>query len=151
MCCNVLQCVAVCCRLASRQKWTVSISRHAVKRMSCSELQCVAVCCRELQCVAVCCSVLQCVAVCCRLVSRQKTYVVSIRYAVEKVCCSVVQCVAMGCVLQCVAGKYITHIRTYIRTHTYLDVRTSEDMCLLYAYTCAHSIRTHVLTLYVHM
>ena len=37
---DVLQCVAVCCRV----------------------LQCVAVCCSVLQCVAVCCSVLQCVA-----------------------------------------------------------------------------------------
>ena len=37
--CNMLQCIAVCCRLC------------------CSVLQCIVVCCSVLQCVAACCSV----------------------------------------------------------------------------------------------
>ena len=83
-CCNVLQCVAVCCS-----------AFHAS--------QCVAVCCSVLQCIAVCYSVLQCVTMCYSVLQC-----VAVRCSVLQcvaVCCSVLQCVAVCCsVLQCVAG-----------------------------------------------
>jgi len=64
VCCNVLQCVAVC---YSELKYVAVLSgdrpRALYVAVCCSVLQCVAVCCSVLQCVAVCCRVLQCVAV----------------------------------------------------------------------------------------
>jgi len=114
VCCNVLQCVTVCCSVLhvplKSKRWV-----HACGAVCCSVLQCVAVhhsmlhftntvkktslcvCCRVLQCVEVRCSALQCVAVCCSY--RSKVTKVSLC-----VCCSVMQCVAVCCrVLQCAA------------------------------------------------
>ena len=65
MCCNMLQCVALCCsvkKLPDDEQVTYAVFCSVFFAVCCSVLQCVAVC---LQCVAVCCSVLQCVAVCC--------------------------------------------------------------------------------------
>jgi len=72
-CCNVLQCVAVCCSVLvsvcrARCVWGARVLQCAA--VCCSVLQCVGVCmsckmCVGCMCVAVCCSVLQCVAVCC--------------------------------------------------------------------------------------
>jgi len=61
VCCNVLQCVAVC---FSAFIVRLYVSRWGRRRESCvcsSVLQCVAVCYGALQCVLVRCSVLQCV------------------------------------------------------------------------------------------
>ena len=64
MCCNVLQCVAVCCG--------EGCPPHCPPICCCSVLQCVAEKGIDVRptvrpsVVAVCCSVLQCVAVCCR-------------------------------------------------------------------------------------
>jgi len=111
VCCSVLQCVTVWCRVIHKETFSISfwfsptyprelghrltflvLQRVAV---SCSGLQWVAVCCSVLQCAAVCCSVLQCVAVCCSVLQC------------AAVCCSVVQYVAMWCsALQCVAVRY---------------------------------------------
>jgi len=55
---DVLNCVAVCCRV-----FISSCCCIACVAMCCNVLQCVAMCCNVLQCVAVFCSVLQCVAV----------------------------------------------------------------------------------------
>jgi len=74
VCCSVLQCVAVCCRVlhdallrVCSKKWRllqcVAVC-CSVLFLCCSGLQCVAVYCNVLQCVAVRCSVLQCVADC---------------------------------------------------------------------------------------
>jgi len=58
MCCNVLQCVAVCCSVCVcvLQKPLRLLLPIPILRLE------VAVCCNVLQCGAVCCSVLQCVA-----------------------------------------------------------------------------------------
>ena len=75
VCCSVLQCVAVCCRVLNAS-YTANMTdtiriiiipiflSSGVNEMCCSVLQCVAVHCSALQCVAVRCSALQCVAVC---------------------------------------------------------------------------------------
>jgi len=59
VCCNVLQCVAMCCSLlhSSNAGWSVfcNPSSNVVCHLYIRRL--------KLQCVAVCCSVLQCVAV----------------------------------------------------------------------------------------
>jgi len=64
VCCNVLQCVAVC---VSDDQQGMSGTGFGQVAVSCSVLQCVAVyfelCCNVWQCVAVCRGVLQCVAV----------------------------------------------------------------------------------------
>ena len=56
MCCNVLQCVAVCVcgGLLGSVDDEVCVSKYVA--VCCSVLQCVAVCCRVVQCVAVCSS-----------------------------------------------------------------------------------------------
>ena len=54
VCCNVLQCVAVCCSVL---QCVAETYEHA------GEMRDTVVCCNVSQCVAVCCSVLQCVAV----------------------------------------------------------------------------------------
>ena len=77
VCCSVLQCVAVCCRVCRVLRaphWRPPL-RHREVDVCCSVFTCVlvAVCCSVLQCVqcvAVCCSVLQCVAVCLQGVPR---------------------------------------------------------------------------------
>ena len=95
MCCNALQCVAICHRVLQ----CVAPVLHS---------RCVAECCRVLQCVAVCCSVWQIVAVRCSELQcvanfqalQDKT--VGIQTAFH-LCCSVLQRVAACCsVLQCV-------------------------------------------------
>jgi len=54
VCCNVLQCVAVCC------------SQMQIPTLQVVWLELCGVCCSVLQCIEVCCNVLlQCVAVCC--------------------------------------------------------------------------------------
>jgi len=70
VCCNVLQCVAVCYSVL--QSWAfeeIFAMGHTYVTGVCSRVsQSVAECCSVLQCVAVCCSVLQCVAMCCSVV-----------------------------------------------------------------------------------
>jgi len=83
VCCIVLQCVAVRCRVLQSFQ---SLSSQIVLAL----LQCVAVCCRVLQCVAVCCRVLQCVAESSKCVFADSTG------AVVK-CCSVLHCSALCC------------------------------------------------------
>jgi len=81
VCCNVLQCVAVCCRVFQ------SAERSAV-------------CCNMLQCVASCCNALQCVVVCCSL----RSVVQCVAHVLQRVavCCKMLQCVAASCrVVQC--------------------------------------------------
>jgi len=101
VCCGVLQCVTVCCRVIHKE--TVSNSfwflptnpRELGHRLTFLVLQRVAVSCSVLPWVAVCCSVLQCAAVCCSVLQC------------AAVCCSVVQCGAVwSFVLQCVAVRY---------------------------------------------
>ena len=111
MCCSVLQCSAVCCRVLQ-----FCCSVHTMKAIDievagmclevcCSVLQCVAVCRSVLQCSAVCCSVLQCGAVLCSVLqfccSVQTMAAVDIEVVgvYVAVCCSVLQCVAV--LLQC--------------------------------------------------
>jgi len=129
VCCSVLQCVAVCCRISlinTRVVINAPLS-FAVTRcvVCCSVLLSMAVCCNVLQDVTVCCSVLlslalawQCIAVCCSVL--QCVAVWCSRIQCVAVCCSgflrqwisllsllrtVLQCIAMCCrVLQCVAG-----------------------------------------------
>ena len=60
VCCNVLQCVAVCLFFTSGAAWQSLDPRPTV-------LQIVAVCCRVLQYITECCSMLQYVAVCCSM------------------------------------------------------------------------------------
>jgi len=107
MCCIVLQCVAVCCRMINECTFRENLStlsilcvdsvlqQHCtltVFAVCCSVLQRVAMCCSVLQCVAACCNVLHCVAVCCSVLQRVAA------------CCSMLQCGAVWCsVLQCVA------------------------------------------------
>ena len=64
MCCDVLQCVAVCCSVLHRVAAVYKCVSFGTPREHALEVS-VAVCISTLQCVAVCCSVLQCVAVCC--------------------------------------------------------------------------------------
>ena len=62
LCCNALQCVAVCCSVLQRRFCIHGCERSTDLRVGgdACVLQCVAMCCSLLQCVAVCCSVLQC-------------------------------------------------------------------------------------------
>ena len=108
-CCNVLECVAVCCsmfhcihvhiqiqlelyaKILQRNQYKIKIQIESIlcvytfPHADCSASQCGAMCCTAHH-TAVCCSVLQCVAV----------------------CCSVLQCVAVCCsVLQCVVCMYV--------------------------------------------
>ena len=103
MCCNVLQCVAVCyngiekegtgdytARVWRRKREKGKFINHSIEQICvlqcvvvrCSVMQCVVVRCSVLQCVVVCCSVLQCVAACCSVLQC------------AAVCCSVLQCVS---------------------------------------------------------
>jgi len=119
VCCSVLQCAAVCCRVLQRVQNYWRSSRHVsdVVNDILSSITCV--CCSVLQCAAVFCSVLQCVAACsevlaqslqraqnCWRSSRHASAVVNdILSSITYVCCSVLQCAAVCCsVLQCVAG-----------------------------------------------
>jgi len=76
VCCNVLQCVAVCCMCCSvlqcvamyhseltsfRWMFVPTVGTN-IQRKDVSAQWYIAMCCSVLQCVAVCCSVLQCVA-----------------------------------------------------------------------------------------
>ena len=103
MCCNVLQCVAVCCSALQCESHDIAltVSAHlsiANVRVVCV-LQCVAVCCSVLQCVAVCCSLLQCVAVRCSALqceSHDIALTVSAHLSIANV--------RVVCVLSCVAA-----------------------------------------------
>jgi len=149
VCCNVLQCVALCCRDIHTCKSSEWWHPMWPSTMCCSVLQCVVVCCDVLQCVGLwcmntyihpagtsttCCSVLQYVAVW-HSVAQCVT-----------VCCSALQCVALHCsVLICVTwihrhiqidlpqkknmrmSVYMIHIHQYI--HEYIHVYTHMNIC----------------------
>ena len=108
LCCDVLQCVAVYCRLLFRATFSFLSCIYVRGAVCCRVLQCVTVCCSVFQCVAVCCVVLQCVTVCCSVLQC------------VAVCCSVLQCAAVRCsVLQCVATESLLlckHVRLFVYT-----------------------------------
>jgi len=88
VCCNVLQCVAVCCKCVAV---CCSVMQRAA--VCCTTLHYVAVCGlwlrneshgSVLQCIAVCCSALHCAALCCSVLG---------------VSCSVLHYAALHCIM----------------------------------------------------
>ena len=124
VCCRVLpvccQCVAVCCRVAVLQCCSVlqcvavcCVWHHLLRGLGVcplcsvrSVLQCTAVYCSVLQCVAVCCSVFCCVAEGCSVLQCIASVlpVLSVLQCVA-VCCGVLRCVAVCCNVLCLASS----------------------------------------------
>jgi len=112
LCCNVLQFVAVPCRMQCDGATIIGVVSGSEPTpvmqyvaVCCNVLQCVAVCCSVLQCVAVCCIVLQCVTVCCNVLQCYGDTIIGVINGSDPrpvlqcvaVCCSVLQCVAVYC------------------------------------------------------
>jgi len=106
MCCNTLQCVAVCCNVFAELGQGFAVSDIEYDKCA---LQCVVVCCSVFQSSSngslfqtsdttnVCCSVLQCV---CRAVTRVHFLRYPLRQMCVAVCLSVLQSSSNGSLSQ---------------------------------------------------
>jgi len=155
VCCSVLQCVAVCCRVddvvSSAVLGAGSPGGMQCAVVCCSVLQCAVVCCSVLQGVVVCCSVLQGVAVCyreddvasCAVLrdgsprSKQCVAVCCDTLSCVAVCCSVLQYVSVCCsVFQCDAVCVAMRVAVCFGASAVLHARSSRGVhCVTVCYS----------------
>jgi len=135
VCCNELQCVAVCVYGA----FCIEVFRSYLSAfVCCSELQCVAICCSvcsvciwhiqhwasvhigDYSCVAVSCNVWLCVAVC-----IYGTFGIEVfrSYLSAFVCCNALQCVAVNC------SVCIWHVRHSSLLFVFEFIRVLQFVC----------------------